>query len=163
GQGPRAVPRRRGEAGGAGAGRGEAAAGPAVRGGDPPRVGPARPRPRRQGEGRGAVGRDPRAAHAQAGREARHPRPRAPGPAAGQCVPALSLKAVKAATRGGPPAPSQRDRYRGGGYRQTTIGGVQYLVQEGGEQQVTVDQALVTLVPKWRAAGVPAAQVYDVL
>lgn len=84
--------------------------------------------------------------------------------AADKGTPALSLRAMKEATRGGPPTPPQRDRYRGGrGFRQTTIGGVQYLVQDGDENFITVDQALVTLVPKWRAAGVPAAQMYGVL
>ena len=39
----------------------------------------------------------------------------------------------------------------------------QYLVMDGATRTVTVDQALATLVPKWRALKVPPAEVYEVL
>jgi hypothetical protein len=84
--------------------------------------------------------------------------------AAEKNLPALSLKAVMEAVRGGPPVPTPNDRRRGGG-RLTSrmINGIQYYVEDTGEVQVGVDQALVTLVPKWRAIGVPPADIYAVL
>src|SRR5439155_24432611 len=86
-------------------------------------------------------------------------------PAAERGAAGLSHRAAPAAPGGAPPVPGKmdRNRYGGGPLRQTTINGVQYLVSEGMEGQVSVDQALVTLVPKWRTAGVPAAQMYEVL
>ncbi len=78
-------------------------------------------------------------------------------------LPEVSLKAMREAVRGGPPvAPVNRGR-GGGGYTQRTINGVQYLVEMGYERQTSVDQALVTLVPKWQAKKVPASQIYEVL
>ena len=85
--------------------------------------------------------------------------------AADKGLSALSLKAMKDSLRGGPPVPGRMNQNRGGGsYTQRTIGGVQYLFLNGGEnQQVTPDRALLELVPKWRALKVPAADLYEVL
>src|SRR5262249_48153414 len=52
----------------------------------------------------------------------------------------------------------------GGRLMSRMINGVQYYVEDAGEpQRIGVDQALVNLVPKWRAIQVPAADIYDLL
>jgi hypothetical protein len=83
--------------------------------------------------------------------------------AAEKGVPAVSLRAMAEAVRGGPPVAGKTQR-NGGRYTSRTINGTQYYVlEDGGGAYTTVDQALVTLVPKWRAAGVPPADMYEVL
>lgn len=78
-------------------------------------------------------------------------------------LPALSLRAMHEAVRNGPPIPSSRPN-RGGGYLTSrTINGVQYYVEAGNEPRISVDQALVALVPKWQGKKVPPATIYEVL
>jgi tetratricopeptide (TPR) repeat protein len=75
---------------------------------------------------------------------------------------ALSMRAMKEAVRGGPPAPPT-NRGHGGFWSGRIINGVVYYQQMGFRPQVSVDQALATLSTKWRSAGVSAAEIYDVL
>jgi tetratricopeptide (TPR) repeat protein len=82
--------------------------------------------------------------------------------AAEKGAPALSMRAMKDALRGGPPAPPT-NRGGGGPFMSRMINGVWYYQQMNSKPQVAVDQALVTLVGKWRTAGVPAAEIYEVL
>jgi tetratricopeptide (TPR) repeat protein len=83
--------------------------------------------------------------------------------AAEKGTPALSMRAMKNSVRGGPPAPPPNDRRGGGPFMGRYINGVLYYQQMGGKPQIGVDQALINLVPKWRAAGVSPAEIYDVL
>ena len=85
--------------------------------------------------------------------------------AADKKLPALSLRAMADATRGGPPVQDpNKNRNSGGSYRSVTYNGQQYLVLDGGvKKQITFDDALLRLVPKWKEAGVPAADIYEVL
>ncbi len=83
--------------------------------------------------------------------------------AADKRLPALSLKAIKDAVRGGPPVQVRANRDYGGALVSRMIGGVQYYVEESGNRQISVDQAMMELVPKWRAIEVPVADIYDVL
>ena len=83
--------------------------------------------------------------------------------AAEKDLPGLSLKAIKDAVRGGPPVPGKVNRNHGGRLTSRMIGGVQYYVEDMGDNQISVDRALTELVPKWRAMKVPAADIYDVL
>jgi hypothetical protein len=82
--------------------------------------------------------------------------------AAEKGAPALSMRAMKEAVRGGPPAPPP-NRGGGGYWSVRMVNGVQYYQQMGVRPQITVDQGLATLVGKWRKAGVPPADIYDVL
>ena len=78
-------------------------------------------------------------------------------------LPELSLKAMRDGVRGGPPVNTNENRRMGGGpLTSRYINGVQYYVEGGNERQLTVDQALVTLVPKWQAKKVPTADIYAV-
>jgi hypothetical protein len=86
--------------------------------------------------------------------------------AADKGLAALSLRAMKDALRGGPPTEVRNDRMRGGGGRLVgrTINGQQfYVIDDGMPSRTGVDQALMELVPKWRAAAVPPAEIYDVV
>jgi tetratricopeptide (TPR) repeat protein len=85
--------------------------------------------------------------------------------AAEKGIPALSLKTMKEAIRGGPLAPGKVNPNRGGGgLRGTTINGVMYYVaNDGQENQVGIDRALVELIPRWRSLNVPAAEIYDLV
>lgn len=78
-------------------------------------------------------------------------------------LPALSLKAMKEALKGGPPLPSKNPNQGGGSYSSRMINGIQYYVREDGTNQTNPDGALAALVPKWRGLNVPPAEIYDVL
>jgi tetratricopeptide (TPR) repeat protein len=79
-------------------------------------------------------------------------------------LPALSLRAIRDAVKGGPPVPAQKDRnMRGGPLQMRMIGGQQYYVEGGAQIVITVEQALADLVPKWRALKVPPADIYEVV
>src|SRR5262249_25898169 len=74
----------------------------------------------------------------------------------------LSLRAIRLAARGGPPIPVNKPR-DGGPLTSKTINGIQYLVSSDGNTPIGVDQALVSLVPRWQAAKVPANEIYELL
>jgi len=78
-------------------------------------------------------------------------------------MPDLSLRTMQAAVRGGPPIAVTENRNFGGMYRSRMINGTQYLVSGGNSRRVTVDQALLALIPKWRAQSVAAARIYELL
>jgi tetratricopeptide (TPR) repeat protein len=78
-------------------------------------------------------------------------------------LPALSLKAMRDAVRGGPPVPGKPNRNYGGRIMPRMIGGVQYYVEDTGDAQISVEQALLELVPRWRALKVPPADIYEVV
>ena len=79
-------------------------------------------------------------------------------------MPALSLRTMSQAVRGGPPiVVTNQNRNMNGMLRTTLIGGTQYYVQGGMNKLVGVDRALLNLVPKWRAQNVPADKIYEVL
>jgi tetratricopeptide (TPR) repeat protein len=84
--------------------------------------------------------------------------------AAEKNMPALSLRAITDAVRGGPPVQDPNQNRNGGGsYSTYMYNGTQYMVQRGGKQTTTPDMALSRLVPKWREIGVPPADIYAVL
>jgi tetratricopeptide (TPR) repeat protein len=76
---------------------------------------------------------------------------------------ALSIRAMKDAVRGGPPAPPPASRNGGGRWMGQMINGVLYYRMMTHNPYIGVDQALANLVVKWRAASVPARDIYEVL
>ncbi len=76
---------------------------------------------------------------------------------------ALSVKAIREAVKGGPPVQGKQNRNYGGYFTSRMIGGVMYYQEGGIEPQISVDQALIELVPRWRALKVPPADIYEVV
>jgi tetratricopeptide (TPR) repeat protein len=74
---------------------------------------------------------------------------------------ALSLRAMKDAMRGGPPAEPRA--HRNGAWTPKMINGVQYYQESDLVLTIGVDEALANLQPKWRAAGATAADIYETL
>ncbi|QEL19722.1 DUF1583 domain-containing protein [Limnoglobus roseus] len=86
--------------------------------------------------------------------------------AADNKLPALSLKAMRDAVKGGPPVEGKQDdnnRRGGGGYTQVTVGGLQYLIERGVQGPISVDTALINMVARWKKLNVPPADVYEVV
>ncbi|HEV8062836.1 MAG TPA: hypothetical protein VGP68_23355, partial [Gemmataceae bacterium] len=77
-------------------------------------------------------------------------------------LPQLSMRAVREACRGGPPI-ADGNRRRGGRYVNRIINGTNYLVNGGNANRISLDQAIIKLVPLWREEQVSPAQIYDVL
>jgi tetratricopeptide (TPR) repeat protein len=80
-------------------------------------------------------------------------------------MPELSLRTMRDSVRGGPPVAANENRrnFGGGPLMSKMINGTQYYVQGDGSRRVSVDQALLALIPKWRAQNVPAEKIYDVV
>ena len=83
--------------------------------------------------------------------------------AADKGMAALSLKAMREAVRGGPPVVESKGENYGGSYQTRIINGVQYLVSQNISHTTDVDQALASLVPKWKKLKAPPADVYETL
>ena len=78
-------------------------------------------------------------------------------------LPQLSMRAMREACRGGPPIVDEQRRRGGGRYINRIINGTNYLVNGGNTGRLTLDQAIVRLVPLWREQQVVPAEIYDVL
>jgi tetratricopeptide (TPR) repeat protein len=80
-------------------------------------------------------------------------------------MPELSLRTMRDSVRGGPPVAANENRrnFGGGPLMSKMINGTQYYVQGDGSRRVSVDQALLALIPKWRAQNVPPEKIYEVI